>query len=345
MHNKSFTADSQATIIGGRNVADEYFAIGSNREFVDLDVLAVGSIAQEVERDFDRYWASESSYPAERIIPPLDTTELARTQAAVEEKHRSAAAMPYLRAVAERPFVRDLIAGTLALEWAVARLLSDDPAKVLQRAGASTLLWPQMKQALGPPSASLDLVSAYFVPTQTGTDGLAAFSREGVKVRVLTNSLEATDLAIVHAGYAKHRRALLSAGVELFEIKRQFAQPSVRGQGLRGSSSSSLHAKTFSVDRQRVFVGSFNFDPRSARLNTEMGLVIESTPLARQMDEMLANEIPHRAYQVRLTGEGKLEWIEQIDGQQVVHATEPGTGIGRRLLVAVLSWLPIDWLL
>ena len=345
MHNKSFTADGQATIVGGRNVADEYFAAGMNREFVDLDVLAVGPVAQEVARDFDRYWASESSYPADRILPLIDAAEKAGIQASAAEKHRSAEAAPYLRAVADRAFVRDLLAGTLAFEWADARLLSDDPAKVLDRAKESTLLWPQMKEALGPPRAFFGLVSAYFVPTRTGAAGLSALARQGVTVRVLTNSLEATDLAVVHSGYAKHRHALLSAGVELFEIKREFAEPSVRGRGFAGSSSTSLHAKTFSIDRQRLFVGSFNFDPRSARLNTEIGLVIESPTLARSLSEALERAIPTRAYRVRLTDSGRLQWIEQVDGREVAHDTEPGTTIGRRALVTALSWLPIDWLL
>jgi putative cardiolipin synthase len=189
MHNKSFTADHQATIVGGRNVADEYFSAGANRAFVDLDVLAVGPVAEEVSRDFDRYWASESSYPAERILPSLDATEVARTHRAAAEIYQSAAAAPYLRAVAERPRVRSLLAGTLALDWSHTRLVSDDPAKIQDRAKAATLLWPQMKQALGSPRTSLGLVSAYFVPTQTGTEGLAAFARQGVKVRVLTNAL------------------------------------------------------------------------------------------------------------------------------------------------------------
>lgn len=345
MHNKSFTADHQATIVGGRNIADEYFSAQPNRVFVDLDVLAVGPVAQQVSRDFDRYWTSQSSYPADRILPASDARQMARDRAAADDKSRSAAAAALRRAVAECPLAHDLFAGTLEFEWALTRLLSDDPAKVQDRARAATMVWPQMKQALGPPRASLGLVSAYFVPTRTGTEGLVSLARQGVTVRVLTNSLEATDMAIAHAGYAKHRRALLAGGVELFEIKREFAGPTVHGGGLAGSSSSSLHAKTFSVDRQRVFVGSFNFDPRSARLNTEMGLVIESERLARSLAAALEREIPDRAYRVRLTESGRLEWLEQIDGRELLHKKEPGTGIGRRALVAALSWLPIDWLL
>jgi putative cardiolipin synthase len=345
MHNKSFTVDNQATIVGGRNVADEYFGAAGDRTFLDLDVLAIGPVVQEVSRDFDRYWASESAYPADQILPGIDDEAISRVDAIAAATKRSAAALPYLRAVAGRPFIRDVTEGTLTLEWAKTRLLSDDPAKVLARAPQEALLWSQMKVALGPPRRSLDLVSAYFVPARTGGDALTELARQRVRVRVLTNALESTDMAVVHAGYAKHRRALLEAGVELFELKRAFADENPRNHGLTGSSGSSLHAKTLSIDGERVFVGSFNFDPRSARLNTELGFVIESSVLAQAVAQAFAAEIPARAYQVRLNAEGSLEWVEHVDGRPLVHTTEPGTHFWRRALVWFFSRLPIDWLL
>ncbi len=345
MHNKSFTADGQTTVVGGRNVADEYFTTRSDRVFVDLDVLAVGPIAQEVSHDFDRYWNSGSAFPAERILPRQSPQQLARVEAASVELQRSAAAERFQREAAERAFDHALLAGALPFEWAVTHLLSDDPAKVLDRAPRASLLWSQMKHALGPPRASLGLVSPYFVPTRTGTESLVSLAREGVRVRVLTNSLEATDLAIVHAGYAKHRQALLSGGVELFEIKREFVDPTVKEHGFAGSSSASLHAKVFLVDRRRAFVGSFNFDPRSARLNTELGLVIESERLATAVSESLERQIPIYTYRVQLGASGSLEWLEQINGHEELHQTEPGSSRLRRGLVKLLSWLPIDWLL
>lgn len=345
MHNKSFTVDNQATIVGGRNIGDEYFGAAEDRTFFDLDVLAVGPAVQEVSRQFDHYWASESSYPAKQLLRGVDPASMARSHPPAAETPPSPAASRYLRAVAERTFVRDLIGQTLNLEWAVARMLSDDPAKVLGQERKESLVWPQMKAALGPPRNSLGLLSAYFVPGRAGTEGIANLARQGVKVRIVTNSLEATDVALVHAGYAKHRRALLAAGVELFEIKRAFVESPGKTGGFFGSSSSSLHAKTFSVDHERVFVGSFNFDPRSWLLNTEMGLVIESPALANAIANALARETPARAYRVRLTDRKELQWVELVDGREVIHTTEPGTGAGRRALVWLLSWLPIDWLL
>jgi putative cardiolipin synthase len=172
-------------------------------------------------------------------------------------------------------------------------------------------------------------------------------ARRGVKVTVLTNALEATDVAVVHAGYAKRRKALLAAGVRLFELKA-ISPGSQSGRGLvgsSGSSASSLHAKTFAVDGARVFIGSFNFDPRSAHLNTEMGLVIDSPALARRIAESFARTIPQRSYEVRLTPEGDLSWIERNGKKEVRHDTEPNVGLLKRLSVGLLSLLPIDWLL
>ena len=196
----------------------------------------------------------------------------------------------------------------------------------------------------------LRLVSPYFVPGSAGVDTLAAIARQGVKIEVLTNALEATDVAVVHSGYAKRRKSLLGAGVSLLELKRGSPGSAAKhlkwtGRSGSGSSASSLHAKTFCVDRSRVFVGSFNFDPRSARLNTEMGFVIDSPRLGEAITKWFAEEVPTRAYRVSLGDTGQLRWIDRHDGVEVVQEEEPGTGVWRHFAVAVLSVLPIEWLL
>jgi putative cardiolipin synthase len=202
-------------------------------------------------------------------------------------------------------------------------------------------------EVIGEPRSEVQLVSAYFVPAENGTALFTSMARRGVKVTVLTNSLEATDVAVVHSGYAKRRRELLEAGVRLFEMKA-ISPGSQGGGGLvgsSGSSASSLHAKTFAVDRSRVFVGSFNFDPRSAHLNTEMGLVIESPALAQRIADAFEGSIPGRSYEVRLAEGGALYWIERGGTEAVQHDTEPGTGFWKRAAVRLLSILPIDWML
>lgn len=344
MHNKSFTADSQVTIVGGRNIGDEYFGAG-DFSFADLDVLAIGPVVRDVATDFDRYWSSGSAYPALDILPATDPAGLAELDASASLIERDAAAAAYMQALRETPFVQDLLAGRLQFEWAVTRMISDDPAKGLGQADEETLLPWHLAEVLGAPRQELLLVSPYFVPTAAGVEALAALADRGVAVSVLTNALEATDVAVVHAGYAKRRKALLEAGIRLYEMKREIAAPRIRDHGLAGSSASSLHAKTFAVDRERVFVGSFNFDPRSARLNTEMGFVIDSPALAVAMATAFADIIPELAYEVRLSDSGRLQWIDRRAGQATVLEHEPGTRFWQRAAVRIIGWLPIEWLL
>jgi cardiolipin synthase C len=341
MHNKSFTADNQATIVGGRNVGDEYFGATEGMAFADLDVIAVGPVVREVSSDFDRYWASPSVYPVDRVLPPAEPGQAEELAKAAVQVQADPAAALYREALQASTFIRELADGRLGLEWAATRLVSDDPAKGLGQAPPGALLLRKLKEIIGDPEGTLDLVSPYFVPTASGVDALAALAKRGVRVRVLTNALEATDVAAVHAGYAKRRKPLLEAGILLYEMRRS-ADAAPRQAGLSGSAGTSLHAKTFAVDGRCVFVGSFNFDPRSARLNTEMGFVIQSPALARQIAAAFDTRIPFAAYEVRLSESGKLIWIERSGGLEVVHDSEPGTGFWRRAWVGFLSILPIE---
>jgi putative cardiolipin synthase len=345
MHNKTFTADRQVTIVGGRNIGDEYFDAHNEIAFVDLDVLATGPVVSAVADDFERYWHSASSYRANRILTAPHAASVTEVERAAQLAAHNPAADAYVRALHHSRFVQDLIAGTLQFEWARADLLSDDPAKGLGRAAPRSLLTDRLRTLLKQPAHELQLISAYFVPTRAGVQALLELVRTGVKVTVLTNSLEATDVGIVHAGYAKHRKALLKGGVVLYELKRMTARTSGRDRKLTGNSGSSLHAKTFCVDRSRVFVGSFNFDPRSAQLNTEMGLLIDGPAAAAAIASAFATDIPERSYRVELTRLGKLHWIERRDGVEIVHRNEPASPWWRRIALWVLARLPIEWLL
>lgn len=345
MHNKSFTADNQVTIVGGRNVGDEYFGAGQELLFVDLDVMAMGPVVDAVSNDFDRYWASASAWPVDRVVGDVDAPDAAELAAHATRAELDPAASGYVRAVARRPFVRELLDGTLELEWAPAHLVSDDPAKGLGLAEDDAMMPSRLSELLGSPQAELELVSPYFVPAMTGTDALTRIAGQEVRVRVLTNSLAATDVVAVHGGYARRRKALLEAGVELFEMKGGVAPDPVRDHGFAGSSSSSLHAKTFSVDRARIFVGSFNFDPRSARLNTEMGVIVDSPVLADRIADVFDRQVALHAYEVQLDEAGELRWIERVDDRRIVHDDEPYASLARRVGAWLVSLLPIEWLL
>lgn len=345
MHNKSFTADNQATIVGGRNIGDEYFGATNGVAFADLDVLAIGPVVREVSAELDRYWASDSAYPLERLVPRADADATATLAARAARMRRDPAAATYLEAIRKSAFFRDFVEARLPLEWAVTRTISDDPAKALGRAAPESHLTHKFPKIFGTPAVEVNLISPYFVPAEVGEELFAGWARRGVRVRVLTNSLEATDVAAVHAGYAKRRKALLAAGVTLYELRRASGLTPSRSSGTMGSSGSSLHAKTFAVDHARIFVGSFNFDPRSAELNTEMGFVIDSPALARKIEETFDGSIPLNAYEVRGSKDGELAWIERRAGTEIRHDTEPGTTWWKRAGVWMLARLPIEWLL
>lgn len=208
---------------------------------MDLDVLAIGPVVQEVAKDFERYWASASATPAIRVLPRL--TPAARDAVAIEETRveRLPAAAAYREAIAQSHFVRDLLAHRLTLEWSPTRMVSDDPAKGLGRAPEEAMLWHRLKASFEAPMRELRLVSPYFVPGRAGVEALTALARQGVKVTVLTNALEATDVAAVHAGYAKRRAALLAAGVALFELKRAGPRRLVLEGMLGGTLGRLLH--------------------------------------------------------------------------------------------------------
>ncbi len=346
MHNKSFTADNQATIIGGRNIGDEYFGATDGMLFADLDVLGVGPVVDAVSQDFDRYWNSQSSYPVSELLPPVPASRLAGLAAEASVIERNPAAAEYIRAIRDADFIRQLEQNTLAMEWATARMVSDDPAKGLGLAPHEAMLPDQLQEIIGDPRTDVELISPYFVPTASGVAAFEKLAEGGVKVMILTNSLEATDVSAVHAGYAKRRKPLLEAGIKLYELRRlSLNAEKQKRAGILGSSGSSLHAKTFAVDRSRIFVGSFNFDPRSANLNTEMGFVIDSPALASQIEEAFTSTIPANAYEVRLSDTGKLYWIARIDGKEIRYDTEPGTSAWLRAWVGFVSVLPIEWLL
>ena len=346
MHNKSFTVDNQASIVGGRNIGDNYFAATDAIVFADLDVLAIGPVVAQVSDEFDRYWASRVAYPIERIVRTPATDALTRFHAREAQLRDDPAARTYRQALLEDRAVQRLQDGTAALTWAPTQMISDRPAKALGKTGKGERLIDDLVPVFAETKTSLELVSPYLVLGAKGTRDLAAMANRGVDVRVLTNSLAATDVAAVHAGYAKRRKQLLKAGVKLYELQATRGEPSDRHlAGPFGSSGSSLHAKTFAIDDQRLFIGSFNFDPRSANLNTEMGFLIDSPTLARTMHANFKRDVPAHAYQVGLDADGHLYWLREENGVVRRFDTEPGTSWTRRMTVRVLSLLPIDWLL
>jgi putative cardiolipin synthase len=316
-------------------------------------VIALGPVVREVSRDFDVYWNSKSAYPVHLLIKPDPAAHPLR---ALDSIASEPDAQVYLDEVKNTPFVEKLTDHSVKLEWAATQFVSDDPGKVLGEESEASKVAPQLRELIGEPKKSVDLVSPYFVPGQRGYDLFAHLRKQGKDVRVLTNSLEATDVAAVHAGYANWRVPLLKTGVTLYELRAAPGAPSRKsiigtgsgsgaGGSTGGSSGSSLHAKTFEVDGEKLFVGSYNVDQRSRELNTEMGLVVDSPTMARQLSDSFNKSMTERAYQVKLAPDGALYWIGTEKGVVTRYDVEPGTTFLQRLGVKLLSWLPIDWLL
>ncbi|MGB3167162.1 MAG: phospholipase D-like domain-containing protein, partial [Alteraurantiacibacter sp.] len=241
--------------------------------------------------------------------------------------------------------------GEIDLIWAPVQLVSDPPEKVHQTRKAGGQLIDSLTKIIGAPKNELLIVSAYFVPTDDGANALAEMSQAGVDLRVLTNSYASTDVGAVHAGYAKHRERLTRAGVQLFEVPAPGDKPNTAHKFVRtgsrdrsGRSNSTLHATAFAADGTRLFVGSLNFDPRSFSLNTELGIVIDSAALAKQMRQAFDDTIARNTYRVVLDGD-ELGWIDTRDDELVFERTEPGTTFLSRIVVRALERLPIDWLL
>lgn len=350
MHNKAFIADNQLGITGGRNIGDEYFEAHDDIAFVDLDVLAAGAVVDAMSQSFDAYWNSEAVVPASALPVRTGAARLARAETRLRAYRDARAQSDYGRAVRAADPLPGLLDGTTAWQIAAADLIVDPPEKALDPAKpASQLLVGQLAGLWIDPERRALIVSPYFVPGPMGMAYFRYWRHIGVKIDILTNAYSANDVPLVHAGYANYRVPLLEMGVDLYELKPEGEAVGGRLRDLgSGSSRASLHAKTFVFDDEHVFIGSFNFDPRSAVLNTEMGLVIHSPDLARQVTAIAEDAMrPQRSYRPRLAaagedGERPLEWHDVHQGEPRVSVREPGTTAVQRGLLRVLRTLPIE---
>jgi cardiolipin synthase C len=345
MHNKSLTVDGVASIVGGRNIGDEYFNAHVDLDFADLDVLTVGAVVPAIAKSFDAYWNSTSSYPLERVLAKSTPDSRVEFDIGLSELIETEAAIAYRKHVSVTPLVSS--GGEVDFDWVPVELVVDDPAKGQGDISRRKLLFTSLSKKLGAVEHSVDVATAYFVPGRQGSTYLGDTALSGKKVRVLTNSLASNDVVPVHAGYARYRKRLLRRGVVLHELHRARETLPLRRGGKKklprfGASSSSLHAKVFVLDKRRVFIGSLNFDPRSIYLNCEMGLFIDSEKLGlkltRQMDQLIAAQ----SYLPFLETGNRLSWR---DTDNSVYRVEPGSTAKQRVVAWVMSWLPIEWLL
>lgn len=340
MHNKSFTVDNQVTIVGGRNLADEYFQTGGENEFVDEDLLAIGAVVDEVSDGFDLYWNTSEAIPI-NVFGAVDG-RLSIDQAIAEGQRllREHADTPLVGQVGMR-LVEKLLSKSLSLIAADTRLVMDHPERarrVLRRQPSETTKY--LQKIVSAAVREVIIVSPYFVPQMQGIDFFAALVRKGVRVCVVTNSLASTNHISVHAVYARYRKPLLRQGIELYELAPQFRRG---GQAAHNATTRlTLHSKVAVIDRELTFVGSFNLDPRSLYINTEMGVVVESANLASTMAQSIIGSLSESAYRLYLGRSGGLRWSYRDGQDEHVMKTEPETGFLRRMSTRLMSLLPIE---
>lgn len=335
MHNKSFTVDNQVTIVGGRNLADEYFQSGGKAEFIDEDLLAIGTVVDAVSDGFDEYWNSQEAIPinAFNMMVPHSSLEDSTQQGQkyLEEHSES----DFLRSVDDE-LAKQLADATLALVPAKASVVMDDPGKIrrlLPRPTSATSVFLQQMVAVA--TTELIVISPYFVPENQGVEFFGALVEKGVRVVIISNSLATTNHSSVHAVYARYRKPLLEQGVELYELRPNVASPD-------STTKLTLHSKVATIDRTRMFVGSFNLDPRSLYLNTEMGMVVDSGELAGSMAASILDSLPNIAYRLQLSEKRRLQWLLKAASGDEVITTEPQTTWWRRFKTRLMSFLPIE---
>lgn len=329
MHNKSLTIDGRIAIVGGRNIGDEYFLLAEDTNFADLDLLLIGAGVAGVLTQFDTYWNSPYAWPVGAVA--TKSQDPAWTEAARSELTAFAAS------ARQDPALRDVFGSRLLAppfkagdwHWGPAQVLFDPLPAPGDDIPTDGLLVAQLRTLLEEAEDEALIVSPYFVPTKPGVSLFQGMQAKGANVTVVTNSLAATDVVAVHGGYKKYRRPLLREGIALREVKVEPNAVGGSGSGIAGSSKASLHAKTFVLDDETVFVGSFNFDPRSAFLNTEMGVVVKSSSLAAALRQALEPCFTRNCYELYLTEKDDLRWRDPVDGS--VSKSDPDASFWRRL--------------
>jgi putative cardiolipin synthase len=351
MHNKLFVADGAMAIIGGRNVADEYYLRSMSENFIDVDAFTVGFIVAPLQALFDRYWNSAASYPLTAVAhSALSRAELAArfeeltgpAHTPVPDKLVSNDILGY------GPIADDLDGGRLGLIWGEAYVFADHPDKPFDDAKGElveTSVTYNVYEAIRMAQSEVVASSPYFVPGNNGMALLRGLRARGVKVTLLTNSLAATDEFIVHVGYSRYREELLRIGVDLYELSGKRLKQNMH-PFLFGASLGRLHAKLVVIDRRTSFIGSMNLDPRSATVNTELGAVVTSPELARELIHIIDIDRLQSAYRVRLSPlTGQLEWLSMDDEREMVLHSEPDSTRFLRFKSWLLSPLIPDELL
>ncbi|MFO1106695.1 MAG: phospholipase D family protein [Amaricoccus sp.] len=335
MHNKAWIVDGRFAVIGGRNIGDTYFDAARDINSSDMDAALIGPAVAAVETIFDTYWNSPLTLPITSLWKDreADLRGFRRSLAAIAA---GGDAQRFLEATPPDTGLGAVFGGEPALHWNDAPRILCDPPEKTQRGEPDRWMIRSLAPLIAAASREVRVTTAYFVPGKQGVEGLRGLAERGVAVSVLTNSLASTNQVTVHGGYSEARPALLEAGIRLFELRPQ--DPSLGRITLFGTVGATLHAKNFTLDGRLGFIGSFNFDLRSAFLNTEMGLLVDDAAITAEIEAVFAAETaPARSYEALLE-DGALRWRDQ-DGTILRH--EPQASRGRLLVAAIVRLLPV----
>ncbi|MDX3774992.1 phospholipase D family protein [Chromatiaceae bacterium AAb-1] len=340
MHNKAWIADGRLAIVGGRNIGDAYFSASAAANFRDLDLLAIGSLVPQAETVFDRYWNSSVVIPAARLRRRRKP-RLQKLIKFLEQKADAAQDSPYLERAIQQT-IENLLQLNQNLRWtAQAKIIADPPEKAYGD-GEEQWLLSTLQQAMSQARRQLHIISPYFIPGDKGTAQLCALAASGTDVAVLTNSLAATDVTAVHGAYMNYRQTLLRGNIRLYELKGKLDKKAISLFGAALSSDgASLHTKAFYTDHQG-FIGSFNFDPRSVSLNTEMGVIFSEPELIATLQRIFTEDTTSdSSYRLGLQ-QGRLYWRYKDNGKPKRCYHEPKASIRRKLAARIISWLPVE---
>ncbi len=343
MHDKLLVADNAVALIGGRNIGNQYFQIDPESQFADDDVFAVGQVVPELSRTFDEFWSSTLAVPAEALGRPRGVSRALKP---------AAGGIDYAALLANGEPFNGIMSGKLPLSWAPAQVVYDSPDKkhVLSGAIPGALIVPEVEKSVRAVQSEMLLITPYLVPTDEELRALMDLRRRDVRVRILTNSLESCPEISAQSGYDKYRVPLLASGVELHEVRARLGSTRGSGQSAKISryGNYALHGKLYVFDRQKVLIGSMNFDQRSQRINTEIGLIIGSAGLAQQTALRFESMVkPENCYTLALSpagapGKSRLTWRTEQGGRVIHYDQEPGRSGWQRLQARILALLPLD---
>jgi cardiolipin synthase C len=337
MHNKCWIADGKLVIAGGRNIGDAYFDASKDANFRDVDVLLAGAAVMHATSVFDAYWNSASATPI-RSLHPIRRPRLKKLMSRLDVYCSSEHARRYLELLDRGSSDIVKLAKRRWHESEKVAVIADPPQKAAQL-GHGSWLANQIRDFVCSARKEVQIISPYFIPGRAGLEMINRLRENNVHIGILTNSLAATDVLAVHGAYAKYRERLIRLGAELFELSPEAMRSRA---SLFGSSTASLHTKAIIVDGEQGFVGSFNFDPRSASINTEMGVLFVNASMAAELSTIYSRMTsPAESYRV-VVKDGRLQWLYDSAGGQGALQKEPATTLFRRAVSAVVSWLPIE---